>query len=67
MQVDENMRLGQRQDAVLKERFWFRQDILSRDCDEGDDSTQMTIDEIINGKVRGEGAFLPDSVVLVEC
>lgn len=53
--VDENMRLSQRQDAVLKERFWFRQDILSRDCDEGDDSTQMTIDEIINGK---EGSFV---------
>ncbi|XP_018018682.1 glutamate--cysteine ligase catalytic subunit-like [Hyalella azteca] len=53
--VDENMEKSQRQDAVLTERFWFRQNILSRDCDQGDDSTLMTIDEIINGK---EGTFV---------
>ena len=52
-QVDANMERSQRQDAVLKERFWFRQDILSRDTDKGDDSTEMTCDEIINGKVGG--------------
>jgi len=46
------MRRSQLQGAVLTEKFWFRQNILSRDCDEGDDSTEMTIDEIINGKVR---------------
>ena len=45
------MARSQRQDAVLKERFWFRQDILARDTDTGDDSIEMTIDEIINGKV----------------
>uniref|UniRef100_A0A2P2HZV7 Glutamate--cysteine ligase n=1 Tax=Hirondellea gigas TaxID=1518452 RepID=A0A2P2HZV7_9CRUS len=48
--VDENMRRSQRRDAVLKEKFWFRQDILSRDCDEGDDSTEISINHIINGK-----------------
>ena len=42
---------SQKRNAVLGQKFWFRKDIFSRDCRNDDHVTQMSIDEIINGKV----------------
>ncbi|RXG57062.1 Glutamate--cysteine ligase [Armadillidium vulgare] len=53
--VDENMMKSQKRNAVLEEKFWFRKDIFSRDCEESLlPFEKMTINEIINGK-----AFTP--------
>ncbi|XP_063851071.1 glutamate--cysteine ligase catalytic subunit-like [Scylla paramamosain] len=48
--VDENMQNCQKRNAVLDQKLWFRRDVFSRDCDKGDDTSQMTVSEIINGK-----------------
>ncbi|KAB7503124.1 Glutamate--cysteine ligase [Armadillidium nasatum] len=48
--VDENMMKSQKRNAVLEEKFWFRKDIFSRDCEESLPFEKMTINEIINGK-----------------
>lgn len=48
--VDENMKNCQKRNAVLDQKLWFRRDIFSRECDKGDDASQMTVGEIINGK-----------------
>lgn len=53
--VDENMAKAQRRDAVRNEKFWFRKDISSEAKDGGkleDEYAELTINEIINGKVR---------------
>ena len=57
--VDENMQRAQKRDAVLNQKFWFRKDVASQNT--GNNSAQttassetcveMTINEIINGKV----------------
>lgn len=68
--ADENMEAAQKRDAVRSGKFWFRKDILTCNSppilgpnlaspvggDDADDGclTQMTINEIINGK---EGEF----------
>ncbi|XP_073080430.1 glutamate--cysteine ligase catalytic subunit isoform X2 [Manis javanica] len=65
--VDENMKVAQKRDAVLQERFYFRKDICKGGnavvdgCGKGQSSpelaaecTLMSIDTIINGK---EGVF----------
>lgn len=51
-QVDENMKNCQKRNAVLEQKLWFRRDLFCRDSDKGDDASQMTVSEIINGKVR---------------
>ncbi|KAL5639422.1 hypothetical protein ACGC1H_006807 [Rhizoctonia solani] len=63
--VDENMRRAQRRDAVRGEKFWFRKDVrpTARKSLNGvsngnhvasmeDEYEEMTINEIVNGKVR---------------
>lgn len=60
--VDENMQRAQKRDAVLNQKFWFRKDLASQNSTPSDNNsaapveghtyTEMTIDEIINGKVR---------------
>eukprot|EP01114_Cavostelium_apophysatum_P017669 TRINITY_DN5307_c0_g1_i1.p1 TRINITY_DN5307_c0_g1~~TRINITY_DN5307_c0_g1_i1.p1 ORF type:complete len:627 (+),score=179.73 TRINITY_DN5307_c0_g1_i1:107-1987(+) len=47
--VDENLRVGQKKDAVTKEKFWFRRQ-LTRELTSGPEYVLMTIDEIMNGK-----------------
>ncbi|MCL4137403.1 UNVERIFIED_CONTAM: hypothetical protein GTU68_031069, partial [Idotea baltica] len=47
--VDENMKRSQRRNAALEGKFWFRTNIFSRDCDDGCQVEEMTIDQIING------------------
>ena len=57
--VDENMKRAQKRDAVLNQKFWFRKDLVSQNSSTGAVSTadeeqicvEMTIGEIINGKV----------------
>lgn len=57
--VDENMQRAQKRDAVLNQKFWFRKDLVSQNSSTGAVSTadeeqicvEMTIGEIINGKV----------------
>lgn len=51
LQVDENMKNCQKRNAVLEQKLWFRRDLFRRDSDMGDDASQMTVSEIINGKV----------------
>ena len=46
------MKNCQKRNAVLEQKLWFRRDIFSRECDKGDDASQMTVNEIINGMVR---------------
>ncbi|XP_049773639.1 glutamate--cysteine ligase catalytic subunit [Schistocerca cancellata] len=58
--VDENMQKAQKRDAIRNEKFWFRKDITTEDsptvatscCQKTECNvyTQMTIDQIINGK-----------------
>ena len=51
-QVDDNMARSQKKNALLEEKFWFRNDIFSRECDQANDVIKMmTISEIINGNV----------------
>ena len=52
--VDENMARAQKRDALRREKFWFRRDIVSSKQDENnkEEYTEFTINEIINGKVR---------------
>ncbi|CAG7734850.1 unnamed protein product [Allacma fusca] len=45
--VDENMARAQKKNAVLDEKFWFRNDIRNKDKKE---YSLMTVSEIINGK-----------------
>lgn len=61
--VDENMIKAQKRDAVKREKFWFRRDIVSSKQDENnkEEYTEFTINEIINGK---EGTF-PGLIPLV--
>ena len=40
---------SQKRNAALGEKFWFRKDIFSRECQENE-LVEMNIDEIINGK-----------------
>lgn len=59
--VDENMQRAQKRDAVLNEKFWFRKDLVAQNSSESvansigieqdEISVEMTIGEIINGKV----------------
>lgn len=51
--VDENMKRAQKRDAVLNEKFWFRKDPTRNGQSSGasDECIEMTINEIINGKV----------------
>ena len=58
--VDENMQRAQERDAVLNQKFWFRKDLAAQNSGapsgasvetSGDTYTEMTISEIINGKV----------------
>lgn len=59
--VEENMQRAQKRDAVLNQKFWFRKDLASQNSTssdtctapvEGQTYTEMTINEIINGKVH---------------
>ncbi|EPZ31111.1 glutamate--cysteine ligase catalytic subunit [Rozella allomycis CSF55] len=69
--VDQNMQRGQVRDAVLKEKFYFRNHlyeskntiILVKD-DDSDEFEEMTIDEIINGKENVEE--FPGLIAIVE-
>lgn len=45
------MKNCQKRNAVLEQKLWFRRDLFYRDSDKGDDASQMTVSEIINGKV----------------
>jgi len=67
--VDENMRRAQQMDAVGTQKFWFRKHVLPHgdcgggecgDLPEGDDSEEMTMDEIMNGK----GDYFPGLIPL---
>lgn len=60
--VDENMQRAQKRDAALNQKFWFRKDLATQSSSasvtdtcpspiEGETYTEMTISEIINGKV----------------
>lgn len=51
--VDQNMVRAQKRDAVKMEKFWFRHDITSdvKSDDAQSKYTELTINEIINGKV----------------
>ena len=51
--VDENMKRAQKRDAVLNEKFWFRKDPTrnGQSASASDECIEMTINEIINGKV----------------
>lgn len=57
--VDENMQRAQKRDAVLNQKFWFRKDVASQNSGNNaaqisaspDNCVEMTINEIINGKV----------------
>ena len=46
------MQRAQLREAVTNQKFWFRTNVLARDCDGGDNSAELSCDEIINGKVR---------------
>ncbi|CAK9816605.1 Glutamate--cysteine ligase catalytic subunit [Anthophora plagiata] len=63
--VDKNMVRAQKRNAVIAEKFWFRQDITSDVKKQEDDGqaeyTEFTINEIINGK---DGVF-PGLIPLV--
>lgn len=60
IQVDENMSKAQKRSAALTEKFWFRKNITSNFKASGANITTnsdamytpMSIDEIINGKVK---------------
>jgi len=67
--VDENMKRAHQMDAVRTQKFWFRKHILPYgDCagceslkrPQGDDSEEMTMDEIMNGK----GDYFPGLIQL---
>lgn len=56
--VDENMQRAQKRDAVLNQKFWFRKDPAAQNTEGASAPTapedccvEMTINEIINGKV----------------
>ncbi|XP_064458890.1 glutamate--cysteine ligase-like [Ornithodoros turicata] len=68
--VDENMKIAQKRDAVLTEKFWFRKDILTHGCPSSvggvpdvsaPEIAHMTVSEIINGK----GVDFPGLVPLI--
>lgn len=67
-QVDENMQRAQRRDAYRQQRFWWRQDVGAPNSvapavsDQTDKYAEMTINEIVNGKV---GTF-PGLIPLIE-
>ncbi|GBN00316.1 Glutamate--cysteine ligase catalytic subunit [Araneus ventricosus] len=73
--VDENLAKAQKRDAVLTEKFWFRKDLTTCEsppeataymaeccCPDECQYTQMTINEIINGK----GNEFPGLVPLIQ-
>ncbi|KAH9383747.1 hypothetical protein HPB48_025513 [Haemaphysalis longicornis] len=64
--VDENMKLCQKRDAVLRERLWFRENLLARTSGGATPPpahvTRMTLAEIVNGKA---GADFPGLVPLI--
>ncbi|XP_073945249.1 glutamate--cysteine ligase [Choristoneura fumiferana] len=68
--VDENMQRAQRRDACRRSKFWWRRDVgAPRDAAappparaDADNYAEMTVDEIVNGKV---GVF-PGLVPLIE-
>jgi hypothetical protein len=45
--VDENMKKAQKRNAILTEKFWFRNDLQNKD---NKAYSLMTVNEIINGK-----------------
>ena len=48
--VDENMKRAQKRDAVLTEKFFWRQDIFTAVCESSKpDIVEMSVDEILNG------------------
>lgn len=57
-QVDENMQRAQRRNACLSEKFWWRRDVgaptdlAKQACDPAQLYTEMTVDQIVNGKVN---------------
>lgn len=70
--VDENVLKAQKRDAVLNEKFWFRKDLTT--CESPPEAaayiskccsgyrceyTQMTVDEIINGKENEFPGLVP--------
>ncbi|KAJ8734851.1 hypothetical protein PYW08_014101 [Mythimna loreyi] len=66
--VDENMQRAQRRNACLSEKFWWRRDVgaptdlAKQTCDPNELYTEMTIDQIVNGK---DGIF-PGLIPLIE-
>lgn len=66
--VDENMQRAQRRNACLSEKFWWRRDVgaptdlAKQACDPAELYTEMTIDQIVNGK---DGIF-PGLIPLIE-
>lgn len=66
--VDENMQRAQRRNACLSEKFWWRRDVgaptdlAKHVADPNELYTEMTIDEIVNGK---DGIF-PGLIPLIE-
>ncbi|KAJ3032037.1 UNVERIFIED_CONTAM: hypothetical protein HDU68_008070 [Siphonaria sp. JEL0065] len=74
-QVDKNMELGQKRDAVLKEKFTFRRHVFGNParrpaefdsfafpCGENvdiDATVELTVDEIINGKANEFPGMVP--------
>ena len=68
--VDENMQRAQKRDAVRTQKFWFRKDLATKDSPtsvsdacarpvdpDGPSYIEMTISEIINGKVSVFNTF----------
>lgn len=52
-QVDENMQRAQRRGACGEQRFWWRRHVRAPAAPPaGDDYLEMTVNEIVNGKVR---------------
>lgn len=58
IQVDENMQRAQRRNACLEQKFWWRRDVGGpadldkQNTDSADIYSEMTINEIVNGKVQ---------------
>lgn len=64
LQMQENMERAQQRDAIHREKFYFRKSVVPEDEEETEEGveprgshdheyTEMSVDTIINGKVRG--------------
>lgn len=54
--ADVNMTRAQRRDAVRKERFYFRKDVLSSDEDGNvKEVAEVSLDEVFNGSAAHSG------------